>query len=76
MLAATTPYYQLAVMCKHHTHFRHTHTGDDKNKCFALSLKVIERHFFFFYYYHYFALEVNGKLQGIGRALSSLLLQL
>lgn len=45
-LPATTPYYQLAVMCKHHTHFRHTHTGDDKNKCFALSLKVIEQHFF------------------------------
>lgn len=32
-------------MCKHHTHFRHTHTGDDKDKCFALSLKVIEQLF-------------------------------
>lgn len=46
MPSATAPHYQLAVMCKHDTHFRHTHTGDDRNKCFALSLKVIEQLFF------------------------------
>lgn len=46
MPSATAPHYQLAVMCKHHARFRHTHTGDDRNKCFALSLKVIEQLFF------------------------------
>lgn len=58
MPSATAPHYQLAVMCKHDTHFRHTHTGDDRNKCFALSLKVIEQLFFY-----YFASEVNGNFQ-------------
>lgn len=60
-LTATTPHYQLAVMCKHNTHFRHTHTRQWQEEGLCPSSQSYWTTFFLLS----FALEVNGKLQDI-----------